>query len=536
MNEMNEYSIRAEITDRYMKDFARTANEMEKYDYAPFRVRWLGNEIGAIRIDGMVRTEDGGITFPGKLKYIPIEGAFNPFIENTSEASSNESNIDLPCFLESNISLAKIKLILKNPESVVGRYISGLSVGLHNLTGELDFRLGHKGFDWLFDGLDEKHEITGSFCDEDFILNEKSNIDLNIKDSDIMRLALSGGMSNITGQHMKLPVNRSKDGFSLAEDGKCFTHIAKFNSPITDGSIKTKDGKIVNFTAKERYEIYDPSVFVTLGEWWGSRAMMAAGVDVGKFALSVGKNDSGFVRYIFITERWDIPDTKSDLVYATQDMSSILGVAQYRDGDLTHKFRMESVIEQVANLCPREDMEKLYRIIIGSVIVGNNDLHLKNMSILRTYRKSDDGYGYELVSQKLSPCYDVVPHQLPLYMNAKDDKERRKLIDECFMSTINEKPIGSPESLVSVGRTMGFSERRIKEIMESVAYGIDEEMSKVIDIYSRGDENKKLLFCQYGPSGKSYLDCAFEMCDERIGVILDFTKKMNLKRRVAVKR
>lgn len=465
----------------------------------PMRVRWNGFEIGQIT----------------NGSYSPVKNSFKPFIESTGNVGSGLI-ADLPFAIEGAISLDKIDAIKKGESSLLGRYVSSISIGVPHFEGlKLD-----DDVKWLTDGLHETL-VCNVLADENMMFAGINKLP-EMTPMSIIQLAKAGGLSNITGQHLKLPGNMDKDGNLTLAINADFTHIIKFNKEPVDSVIDTKAGKRV-ITREFKEANFDTSRYTPIGEWWGMRATKAAGVDTENFCLLISEGESG-IHFSFIAERFDVRRKNSEIHYSTQDMASIMGVSQYRDRDAIHSFDMEGVIKLVDEYSDDADFdkEKLLRMILASVIVGNSDLHLKNISILRSYAVDASG-NIQMLSQRLSPAYDVVPHQLMEHMFNDDLAEQRKLADRCMESRINGSTIGSPDSIVMIGRAMGFDNSRIKSVINSVIKGIDTEIDKIYAEFDNLSDLNKNVFTSYGSNPTPYLSCAVDMATERMKYFMEMT-------------
>ncbi len=80
---------------------------------------------------------------------------------------------------------------------------------------------------------------------------------------------------------------------------------------------------------------------------------------------------------------------------ATEDFSQLLGCSR----DTKYESSMEKVISVIEKHCtfPSVEKAKLFRLVIFNFLVGNEDMHLKNFSLIRKGSKVT-----------LSPAYDLV--------------------------------------------------------------------------------------------------------------------------------
>jgi hypothetical protein len=164
-----------------------------------------------------------------------------------------------------------------------------------------------------------------------------------------------------------------------------------------------------------------------LCEWFGMSIAREAGVTVPSFGLvinngsnlskdkvpntlnieSLSKQMFNFSSILdtypnYIIERFDLSHERDHLVSVGEDFASIMNVVASSKYDL----EMESIAKILKELSSdwEGDREVLLRHLVVNILVGNNDLHAKNMSLLKTY----DSKTKEMVNCQLSPAYDIV--------------------------------------------------------------------------------------------------------------------------------
>ncbi len=105
-----------------------------------------------------------------------------------------------------------------------------------------------------------------------------------------------------------------------------------------------------------------------------------------------------------LSERFDIPYAGGDKL--NKKISLDLGALCLKTSEEKYSVSFESVAERLKEVLPGEYLEDvatdIYKQIIGSYLLHNNDLHLKNITLLAT-ENGDGEYSYEV-----SPIYDVI--------------------------------------------------------------------------------------------------------------------------------
>jgi serine/threonine-protein kinase HipA len=178
-----------------------------------------------------------------------------------------------------------------------------------------------------------------------------------------------GGKTSLAGVQDKIVLARTEEGWNRVIDGWPSTHILKPESRDYPTSI------------------YD--------EEFGARFVRA----VGLTAFSTWVAEFAGVSAVVI-ERYDrSPDAPEGRIHQ-EDFNQVLGAS---GNQKYQKYGGRVSLERIAHVFSAagdyESRERLFRLVVLSVAVGNLDLHAKNLSLLHR----PDG------SMTLSPAYDVVP-------------------------------------------------------------------------------------------------------------------------------
>jgi serine/threonine-protein kinase HipA len=179
----------------------------------------------------------------------------------------------------------------------------------------------------------------------------------------------SGGRTSLAGAQDKIVLARTEDGWNRVIDGWPSTHILKPGS---------RDHPTL---------IYD--------EEYGARFARAAGLT----SFPTWTEEFAGVPAVVI-ERYDRSlDAPQGRIHQ-EDFNQVLGAA----GDQKYqkhsgKVSLERIARVFSAVGDRDSLERLFKLVVVSVSVGNLDMHAKNLSLLHL----PDG------SMTLSPAYDVVP-------------------------------------------------------------------------------------------------------------------------------
>ncbi len=222
-----------------------------------------------------------------------------------------------------------------------------------------------------------------------------------------------GGKTSLAGVQDKIVLVRTAEGWSRAIDGYPSTHILKPASPDYPTTI------------------YD--------EEYGSRFARAVGVS--SFATWIEEFDT---TPALVIERYDrSPDAPEGRIHQ-EDFNQALGVGgnqKYQKyGGTVSLARIASMLRTITDL---DSVERLLRMTVLSVAVGNLDMHAKNISLLHPA----DG------SLTLAPAYDVVPqtHQpndQDMALAVGNEYRHRMITREHLVAEGGSWGLANPENIV----------------------------------------------------------------------------------------
>ena len=178
-----------------------------------------------------------------------------------------------------------------------------------------------------------------------------------------------GGKTSLAGVQDKIVLARTASGWNRVIDGWPSTHILKPESRDYPSSI------------------YD--------EEFGARFAQAAGLT--SFSTWIGEFAGVPVAVI---ERYDRSPTAPQGRIHQEDFNQALGATgNQKYQKYGGKVSLSRIAGVLSALGDTASLERLFKLVVVSVAVGNLDMHAKNISLLHR----PDG------SMTLSPAYDVVP-------------------------------------------------------------------------------------------------------------------------------
>lgn len=239
----------------------------------------------------------------------------------------------------------------------------------------------------------------------------------------------------LSGVQIKAPMCLRKNGVLVAATEAAFTHILK---PAGTGGFDML-----------------PAV-----EW----LCLHLGARVGLAAPSAALLDlSEDTPRALLVERFDIRRTPDEQgFYAMEDFCSVL--------DLPTTAKYEGTIERVAKQVRAlstnraHDLEVLFRRAAFAWVVGDGDMHLKNIALLKSTQRGFAAFN----NVRIAPLYDAVTtrvfpglahDRMALKLNGKDDRLTR-------------------DDFLSLARTIELPVPRAREILREIDEGLSQELAE----------------------------------------------------------
>ncbi len=143
----------------------------------------------------------------------------------------------------------------------------------------------------------------------------------------------------------------------------------------------------------------------------------------------------------FGTRRFDLADAKRKHVHSAAGLL----YASYRLPSLDYTGLMQATLALTRNM---KEVEKMFRLMVFNVLIGNKDDHAKNFSFI-----------YENNDWKLAPAYDLLPSDG---------------FNGHHTTTINGKGNPKIDDCLEVARLTAFSLKKAKEIIDEVTTAVAE--------------------------------------------------------------
>lgn len=366
-----------------------------------FNVYWVGLLVGRLsRVSGEWSfSMDAGFELPLSVNNARISGGSVPYILESILPEANGQN---------GFSDGVSEFLMAD------RYVSNIIVRKSDATrrGIIIDKLGSL----ICNFTDDQNQFTGK-------MSEMLNGNNGSMYKEIHSIVTSRDAPRMSGVQVKIPCNLDDSGSLSIALSKSFTHIIKLPG---DSMTLSSMGSM---------------------EWFSMSVAKMSGVNTCNFCL--GEIDG--LGPIFIAERFDIRGSgnKDDLI--TEEICSCLG----RMSGEKYYANMIDVAEVVLkhSTSPKNDAEQLIRQTALSWVIGNSDMHLKNLMLLKTANGDFSGFS----EIRLSPAYDIM-HTI-VYPNGADMS---------FALNIDGESYFNRKTFEVLGKSLGFSSKETCLIISDV--------------------------------------------------------------------
>jgi serine/threonine-protein kinase HipA len=192
-----------------------------------------------------------------------------------------------------------------------------------------------------------------------------------------------------------------------------------------------------------------------------------AGIEIPLTGL-VGSKDGSLT---YFTRRFDRPKKGQKL--ATENFAQLLGFNR----DTKYNASMEKLVDVVEQFCtfPMLEKAKLFRLVLFNFLVGNEDAHLKNFTLITRNGKVE-----------LSPAYDLLNSTIVL---------RGANIEEFALPLAGKKRKLNRELLVNYygKKRLKLSDKTIQQILNELQSAIPEWL-QLLDVCFLSDDLKDKYF------------------------------------------
>lgn len=192
--------------------------------------------------------------------------------------------------------------------------------------------------------------------------------------------------------------------------------------------IVDKNGSYIFKPQSEMYQELPENEDLTM------RLASEIGIEVPLHGLVYSKDNS----LCYFIKRFDRHSKNKK--YAVEDFTQLAGLTR----DTKYDFSMEKLAALIEKYCtyPLIEKQKLFRLTIFNYLIGNEDMHLKNFSVI------------ERKKVELTPAYDLINttiamggahKEIALYLNGK----KSNLNKQDFISYFGTKRLGLTETIIN---------------------------------------------------------------------------------------
>lgn len=380
----------------------------------------------------------------------PVELSCLPKAHN--EATPAYEGVGLPPFFDNLLpegwAEARLRAVYKIPKEDLYGLLTTTSRYLSNLT------LRPEGFDTGEIALDELSTTLATVIPRREPMTQI--IETIGRDPDTRELWIElkrWGATGLSGVQAKLPVHLSaKDGvpqIAIGESARTSTHILKLPS-------------------REYPEL-------VANEWATMELARRMGLDVADARQVEFQEGSPLGDPALLIERFDIPQNlqEADRLLMLEEAASLLCLRRAEK----YTPSLERIIRALTDAgLDSRGMESVFDHVLFSWLIGNGDLHAKNIAVMHGYRPGRLG---------ATPTYDGVTYA-PLY----DLVNTRIVIrGDLFALPVNGKQNNlRTRDFVVLGRRIGWDSPTVSERVESMASAIDSKLDEVLAVSGLSEE------------------------------------------------
>ena len=376
------------------------------------RYRELGFEAAAARRTSLAEPDSAGIYFygwrVGELTYLgagEYRFAYDPDwptalsseLPITHEEISYEGR-RMPCFFENCLPEGWTETVVLASNKLSRDDLFGLFSTTRKYLSNLTLRpLGIPEAELVYDAHTVTLEQLRS--DASAVVPLRERIGGEASDLSLWRKTRGDGPLRLSGVQAKLPVSLTRDGgvftVRLGDLRHACTHILKVPPRDHPGLIEN--------------------------EWATMELARRIGLPVAAAAMVQFQDESPYQGLSLLVERYDIPHrrildeaTSRATLYLQEDTCSLLLLRR----EEKYRTSMERIADALLAAGVEErapgGMRRFLQLVIYSWIVGNGDLHAKNVSILRRFRTGRPGEAPVAEGVELAPFYDLVNTRIHL--------------------------------------------------------------------------------------------------------------------------
>lgn len=152
------------------------------------------------------------------------------------------------------------------------------------------------------------------------------------------------------------------------------------------------------------------------------RLAESIGIEIPLHGLIYSKDSS----LTYFIKRFDRKGQKDKI--AVEDFAQLAGMSR----DTKYNYSMEKLVELIDNYCtfPAIEKSKLFKLVLFNYLVGNEDMHLKNYSVIIRNHKVELSPAYDLLNSSIVLRGDI--EEIALSVNGKKSNLSRDILVNYF--------------------------------------------------------------------------------------------------------
>lgn len=272
-------------------------------------------------------------------------------------------------------------------------------------------------------------------------------------DVGLWRRTREDGPLRLSGVQAKLPVSLFRDdsrfAIGIGDLRHSCTHILKVPVPQYAGLVQN--------------------------EWATMELARRIGLTVAEAVMVEFQEESAYRGRSLLVERYDIPDrltldseTSDANLFLQEDACSLLLLRREQKYNTSMERIADALLRAGIDPSGNGGMRRFLELVLFSWIVGNGDLHAKNVSILRRFRTGRPGEPPVLEGVELAPFYDLVNTRLHLPG------------DEFALTVDGRRNNLRPKSFARLGSRWGMSRDEVQSDTEEMIRGLNTHLDSVL--------------------------------------------------------
>lgn len=269
-------------------------------------------------------------------------------------------------------------------------------------------------------------------------------------ESDLAELWKNELMPKFSGAQVKIPVSLLPD-----QNG----------GHIVMSAVRTTFSHILK-VPREGYYASLPAT-----EWLGLELAKRAGLETAEHALV--EMPDGMAPALLI-ERFDLPDINDDLRHLLRisDFCNVTGLPPLEHNKYSTDISVCFAALEKQSSDPEADRIALFKRVVLSTLIGDGDMHLKNISVLKSFDR-DTGE----VTVRFAPVYDSMTTKI--YPELDSRVSALNFDPQPEHGGIYSRSIGSRSDLIEIAEKNGISYNDADAIIDHIAQSVADNVVEI---------------------------------------------------------